>query len=649
MKYLRNLLPSQANLGNVLPLLGMLFRIPINILPLPSLFYDDENCTQNEENKVRKRGEGSGALEEFIDLKECSGPDLSDDNMKEYTLPLLEIIFECLISSKAIPLNRNIVIDHHHKYHNNNDSTSYDTSNNISNNDDDRNDNDKDTGNQTENIGSNNANEQIHKEYVDYERMKYILRDTILKTLSHGFFTLSSFRLLMQRKKALQNLLTSLLFYHDSAAINNDKLVHFDHSLPGPNLPGKLNENHFSLRMTSSPSIDKNMNNSNHNNNYYDNNNNDNSNMSSNGSNDNLSSLTSSNFANRKLERSKSLQKSDKEIFDIDNDSDRNLATSSPSNPANSLFKGSPNWDNLFESSTETLTSNSTIIQNQNQNQNQNHHQQDKSTHFIATEKEISGKYSLDEGKKLLTLISSIIFSGIIELENPSMIAALFLCLPSDDVNNEKHQLLIIDSFKNVVTDIFTDYYDSSITKRSQKVLLILSGVLNHLINLSRLNFFALSVKFELLQLTLKILEVSYEYKVIDKNRNILRDKEKEKERISALSISKDLGETGRCFACSCLEAVEDAEMKKFKKRNECLQGSNCSILLFIIIQISILLFIIIQISILLFIIIQIFIIFIFIFLVLHDLVLYYFVLCYFFSLFCLSLFCFSLLQFTLF
>ena len=589
MKYLRNLLPSQANLGNVLPLLGMLFKIPINILPLPSLFYNDESCIQNEEKKIRKRGEGSGALEEFIDLKECSGPDLSDVNMKEYTLPLLEIIFECLCSSKAISLKRNTVIDCHHKHNNNNNSTSYDTSNNISNNDDDRNDNDNDndTGNQTENIDSNNANDQIHKEYVEYEKMKYVLRDTILKTLSHGFFTLSSFRLLMQRKRALQNLLTSLLFYHDSAEISNDKLVHFNHPLSGSNLPGELNENHFSLRITSSPSIDKNMNNSNHNNNNNNDNNdnNNNNNMSSNGSNNNLSSLPSSNFANRKFERSKSLQKSDEEIYDIGNDSDRNLAASSPSNPANSLFKGSPNWENLFESTPEKLTSNSTMIQNQNYNQ------ENESTNLIATEKEILGKCSLDEGKKLLTLISSIIFSGIIELENPSMIAALFLCLPSDDVNHEKHQLLIIDCFQNVVTDIFTDYYDSSTTKKSQKVLLILSGVLNHLINLLKLNFFALSVKFELLQLTLKILEVSYQYKVIDKNRSFLKDKEKEKERITALSISKDLGETGRCFACSCFETVEDAEMKKFKKRNECLQGSNCSILLFFIILIFIILF----------------------------------------------------------
>ena len=572
MKYLRNLLPSQANLGNVLPLLGMLFRIPIKIIPLPSLFFDDDNSTQDEEKKMRKK-EGSRTLEQFIDLKECSGPDLSDVTVKEYTLPLLEIILECLTSSKAIAPKRNIDIDYHHKYDDNNNSISDDISNNISNNDDNKNDNDSDSKNQIDNIDSNKINDQIHKEYINHEKMKCVLRDTILKSLSHGFFSLYSFRLLMQKKKALQDLLTSLLFYHDSAAISNDKLVHFDHSLTGSNLPGELNENHFSLRITSSPSIDKNMNNSNFNST------NDNNNVNRNGSNNrnksenNLSSPPTSNFANRKLDRNKLTQKSDTQISENESKSD----ISSPTNPTNNLFKGSPNWENLFESTPDKVVYNNENINDKNKSQNQN--QSDENTHLIATERESLEKYFLDEGKKLLTLISSIIFSGIIELENPSMIAALFLCLPSDDLNNEKHQLLIIDCFKNVVNDIFTDYYDNSISKKSQKVLSILSGVLNHLINLSKLNFFVPSVKFELLQLTLKILQVSYEYKVVDKNKNFLRDKEKEKERISALSISKDLGETGRCFACSCLQIVEDNEMKKFRKRNECLQGSDCFII----------------------------------------------------------------------
>ena len=616
MKYLKKVIPSQANLENVLPLLGMLFRIPMNLLPLSSLFtenvtYNNDEKLNDEDIKIKNKGKGSSSLNLFLDLKECSGPDLSEIVVKEYTLPLLEIILECLISSKEVILNSKIIeynFDDSNNSNNNNDDNNNDKYNeNIENNHYSKNIiNEKDYDNNNYYNNGNNGNngnnidcdkQSLQKDNRSNEELKYLIKDTILTTLSYGFFTLPSFRLLMQRRKALQDLLSSLFFYSNSSKIDNIESIHFDHCLIESNLPGSVNENHFSITLPSS-SINNNNNDNNNNNNNnkrknnnnnnnndynYNNNNNNNDNNDSysdekgnNNNNNSYSSPVSSNFANRKLDRNKLFKKPNDIDTDLGNNFDQNLDSSSFVNCSDKMFEASPNWNSIIseektrstQEKEKDLGQQSLIIKNQHHSQNDSNLNDRNKSHENDKEIEIITEiHSLDEEKQLLTLVSSIIFSGIIELENPSMIANLFLSLPLDNMTDAKYQLLIINCFKNVVNDIFNDYYDLNVPKKSKKVLLILSGVLNHLLYLSKSNFFAYSVKFELLQLSIIILKKSYDYKIIDKNKKW--DREKEKDRISGLLISKDLGETGRCFASSCLENVEEDEISKIKKRRD--------------------------------------------------------------------------------
>ena len=243
MKFLQNVLPHHADVADILPLLGMFFRIPLQLLPLPHELYDEQssgndynsnlnlnlnnngsahNDGNNEKiiskNKNKNEKElksefitskiiqkipdfGPRSLEILLNFKNCSGPDLSENGLKEFSLPLFVILMECLTCSCV-----GNKFDNNYCYENGSDDV--DSSNNQSYNRDYYNDNDR---NENKN---DNKNEQ-------HTQSQNTLSSIILSTLSTAFKNLISFRLFLMDKGSLQVLMNSILHFSDTNSTNN--------------------------------------------------------------------------------------------------------------------------------------------------------------------------------------------------------------------------------------------------------------------------------------------------------------------------------------------------------------------------------------------------------------------------------------------
>ena len=497
MKYLRSLLLHHIDLADVITLLGMFFGIPMHLLPLPCQLYvvpaessDNRKDKDKAVNSTAKKDSRAGNLTVLLTLKECQGVDLSEGGMKDFSLPLLEILLDCLPAA-----------------------------------------NDK-TDQSTITPGS------------DPNEIQSKVRDAILSTLSQAYYTLRSFRRLLQQKAALQAVVTTLIFFSDVSTVP----VGVTHPPIRSDL--ELREDYFAIVSSSST----------------------------------FSSVATT---PAKGERTSPRVRTDAASSAVTTETNNSSSSSSPSGNSvadeRGLFRASANWDSLFaQKATPPNPPPHPVAQPQPL----------PLTHTTGSNLDPEISFTV-EGKTLLQLVSSIISSAITEFENASVLCALLLSLPSG-TSEESLQLLIVRCVRDVLDDIFNNFFDQNSSKKSKNILLVLSAVFNHLTPFFRSKLFTPLANFEIFKLSLSVLVRCYDLYSSDVTRPdsidrlaslsgestekdiaISREKEndREKERrerskVSALLIAKDIGRSGRYFACSCLQAVEAGEMKSARERS---------------------------------------------------------------------------------
>ena len=194
-----------------------------------------------------------------------------------------------------------------------------------------------------------------------------------------------------------------------------------------------------------------------------------------------------------------------------------------------------------------------------------------------------------DEGSILLNLLSSTITSAMTEFFNPSILSTLLLSLPTIGYCEESLQVLIIQTFKRVISEIFATFSDIIIPKKSKSVMTVLSGTMNCLIPLLKAGILLPKSCFGIFEMTITVLVKSYKMfscdtsKVLGRekinnissdnnddsnNDSVEKEKERERERerresykMTALLNVKDIGKTARYFASFCLKAMENQDM----------------------------------------------------------------------------------------
>ena len=521
IKYLRSLLTSQVELADVIIILGMFFRIPLHSLPKPSQLQDytgtnrnsgNNNNNNNNNNKdsnrntstseSRRKGSASdtNALTVLLQLQPegCRGPDMTDSGLKEFTLPLFEIVLECLRVSHA---------EH----------------------------------TQTHNVESDSACER------DVNCDAASVRNVILTSLSHAYVSLPPFRRLLQQQEAMQILITALITFSDIDSIPLGVGGIYPPGRADPDLPNTLRENHFSV----APGLP----------------------------------CTTPNRGDRNASKSigvragnvLSLIPVDSAHYDNDLSFSSNTSGSSSGSSScgkeSSIFRASANWENLLsENPGPSNSSNSGTDVSQF------------SAASIGSNSSNRGVSFTEEGTTLLHLLSSLISSAITEFENTSVLCSLLLSVPQLPYS-KIFQRLIMKIFKSVVEDIFGNYFDPTVSRKSRNILSILSGILNYLTPFVRSKIFPSAIYFQMLKLTIIVLLKSYDlysndlrYSVSsDKlsselNDSYTKNKEKEKEsdkdkekrernKTVTLLIVKDLGKTARFLSSSCLQAVEEGEI----------------------------------------------------------------------------------------
>jgi hypothetical protein len=505
MKYLRSLLLHHIDLADVIILLGMFFGIPMHLLPLPcQLYVVPAESSDNRKDKDKavtptastaKKDSRAGNLTVLLTLRECLGVDLSEGGMRDFSLPLLEILLDCLPAANDIT--------------------------------------DQTTG--TQGPGS------------DPNEIQSKVRDTILSTLSQAYYTLRSFRRLLQQKGALQAVVTTLLFFSDV----NTVPIGVNHPPIRSDL--ELREDYFSAIVSSST----------------------------------FSSVATT---PAKGERTPNRPRIDVASSSATTETNNSGNSSSPSGSSSvaderSLFRASANWDNLFAQKATPPKPPLHPVQPQPLAPTVGPNL-DPEIAFTA------------EGKTLLQLVSSVISSAITEFENASVLCALLLSLPSG-TSEESLQLLVVRCFRDVVDDVFSNFFDQNSSKKSKNILLVLSAVFNHLTPFFRSKLFTPLANFEILKLSLSVLVRCYDFYSSDVSRpnsvdrlgslsgestekdiSLSREKEndrdkerRERSKVSALLIAKDIGRSGRYFACSCLQAVEAGEMKSARERSMPFRG----------------------------------------------------------------------------
>lgn len=503
MKYLRSLLLHHIDLADVITLLGMFFGIPMHLLPLPCQLYvvpaegsDNRKDKDKAVNSTVKKEKDSraGNLTVLLTLKECLGVDLTEGGLRDFSLPLLEILLDCLpAANDRIDLGKDTLVS-------------------------------------------------------DPNEIQSKVRDTILSTLSQAYYTLRSFRRLLQQKMSLQAVVTTLIFFSDV----NTFPIGVNHPPIRSDL--ELREDYFSAMVSSST----------------------------------FSSVATT---PAKSERTPNRVRIDVTSSAITTGTNNSGSSGSPSGANSvaderSLFRASANWDNLFAQKATPLTPlkhpSAQILS---------------VTHAAGPSLDPEITFTA-EGKILLQLVSSVISSAITEFENASVLCALLLSLPSG-INEESLQLLVVRCFRDVVDDIFSNFSDQNSSKKSKNVLLVLSAVFNHLTPFFRSKLFTPLANFEILRLSLSVLGRCYELYSSDVSRpnsvdrlaslsgestekdiSISREKEidrdkdrRERSKVSVLLIAKDIGRSGRYFASSCLQAVEAGEMKSAWERSMPFQG----------------------------------------------------------------------------
>ena len=221
IKYLRSLLISQIDLADVIIVLGMFFRIPLHTLPKPSQLQDytgtnrnsgkDDSSSRNKKDsdyrtirkastpERRRKGSASesqtNALTVLLQPEGCRGPDMTGSGLKEFTLPLFEIILECLGAPHA-DQTHTVEIDSGRE-------------------------GDKNSGGAVKNV--------------------------ILTSLSHAYHSLPPFRRLLQQQEAMQILITALISFSDVNAVPSGGGGNYPTGRADTDLPNTLRENHFSL------------------------------------------------------------------------------------------------------------------------------------------------------------------------------------------------------------------------------------------------------------------------------------------------------------------------------------------------------------------------------------------------------------------
>ena len=504
MKYLRSLLLHQIDLSDVITLLGMFFGIPMHLLPLPSQLYvtlaessDNRKDRDRPASSTPKKNNRAGNLTVLLTLKECLGVDLTEGGMRDFTLPLLEILLECIPAATD------------------------------------------GAGETTDTPGSDP--DEIHSK----------VRDTILSTLSQAYYTLRSFRRLMQQKAALQAVITTLIFFSD---VNTaPKGITYPPIQSDLDLPGSLREDYFAVSSSTSFS----------------------STATTPVKGDKNSSTSRTDAASSNMQM---------QVHKNQGDICATSKTSSSVADERSLFQASANWDSLFTQKSTPSNPPQQPIGELLPPKPATAPNLDPEIAFTA------------EGKTLLQLISSVISSAITEFENASVLCALLLSLPCD-TSEDRLQLLIVRCFKDVVDDIFATFFDQNSSKKSKNILHVLSAVFNHLTPFFRSKLFTPLANFEILKLSLSVLVRCYDLYLCDVPRpnsvdllaslsgestekDIPREKEsdrekerKERSKVSALLIAKDIGRSGRFFASSCLQAVEAGEMKSARERSMSCRG----------------------------------------------------------------------------
>ena len=294
-------------------------------------------------------------------------------------------------------------------------------------------------------------------------------------------------------------------------------------------------------------------------------------------------------------------------------------------NAETALYQASANWESLFSapspSHTPTPTHPSTQTPTQSQSQPQAQSQSlsrqqsakqwsahtpssgfdrrvrsyDDLNHYLDesnTEQNVPCKTDVtDEGEILLHLLASTITSAITEYSNPTILSTLLLSLPTVGYCEESLQSLIIQTFKNVIVEIFASFSDINTLRKPRTVMSVLSGILNCLIPLLKAGILFPRSCFGIFEIAITVLVKSYEMfscdvgkigatergsnfnsdSIDDINSDSDREKEKEKERenekerreshkIAALLNVKDLGKTARYFASLSLKSIDNQD-----------------------------------------------------------------------------------------
>lgn len=585
IKSLRSLILPQVELSDVILLLGMFFRIPIHLLPLPCQLDSNNNNSKNgfrDENKKREKTVFSTTEKNSRKpcnfttlLNDCPGPDVSEGGLKDFSIPLLEILLECVMTSPCA------------------DASTYETKSDIV------------------------LQQQQQQQQQKGENRG---REIILSAFSQAYITLPSFRRLLQQRAVLQAVITTMAYFTNAGTVTLQDII--PPSQPCQDLPGTLREDHFSVTQhafaSPIPNRARNL--------FH-------REIVREGRGETGRDVGSDKDRERERDREESSSRVEKKS------SQRNIgrigsaleSTGSSAEAQAGLFQASANWESLFSApspsntptqtpthpSTQTPTNPSTPTPTQSQSQPQAQSQSqslsrqqsaklgsahttpsgsdrrvrsyDDLNQFLDdknTGQNMQCKTDVtDEGEILLNLLSSTITSAITEYSNPTMLSTLLLSLPTVGYCEESLQSLIIQTFKNVISEIFTSFSDINPLRRPRTVMSVLSGILNCLIPLLKAGILFPRSCFGIFEITITVLVKSYEMfscdtgkigvkergnnfnsDFIDDVNSDNADREKEKERreshkIAALLNVKDLGKTARYFASFSLNSMESQDL----------------------------------------------------------------------------------------
>ena len=581
IKSLRSLILSQVELPDVIILLGMFFRIPINLLPLPYQLHSNINSNSSEENKKREKTVSSTTeknirkpfnFNSLLNLDDCSGPDLSEGGLKSFSIPLFEILLECVMSSSFNEMNM---------YERKGDTT-----------------------------------QQQRQQQQQQQEVENKGREVILSAFSQAYITLPSFRRLLQQRAVLQAIITTMAYFSNTSTV-----THQDTIVPpvqsSQDLPGVLREDHFSVTQHSFaspiPNRSRNL--------FH-------REIAREGRGGDVErDIGSDRDRDRERDRegSNALREKQQGLgrSNIGNIGSTAESSSSSSSAESNLYQASANWESLFTqpSPSQTSTQPQSHTQTQSSKQVSPHTPSSSSGYgsrtgygtgadrrvgsFNDLNQLINDKNTMqnenfkadmtEEGSILLNLLSSTITSAITEFFNPSILSTLVLSLPTVGYCEESLQVLIIQTFKTVITEIFATFSDIIIPKKSKSVMSVLSGIMNCLIPLLKAGILLPKCCYGIFEMTITVLVKSYEIfsydtgklfsreKInnissdnnddinndsVDRGRENEREKERERERerresykMTALLNVKDIGKTARYFASFCLKAMESQDM----------------------------------------------------------------------------------------